>query len=283
MYIAVSGGRGQFYDIPFLLAARLGGLIVYIHHHNFSYAQRRSVLAAVMLRVAGSQANHIVMCEVMGKLLCTKYSDVTRYTVVSVAAMTEEPAVDLSAPRQRLTTLGYFGHVSVEKGVREYLRLLESLARDNITVRGIVGGGAWNHVIQREVESRLRQIPGAEYVGPVYGADKWRVLSQIDCLVFPSRYKNEAEPAVIYEALSCGTPVIAFEVGCITAALSSAAGLVIPSHTDFLNPAMTQIQLWLDQPETYRSASIAARDGFKRLRSENASLWAEVIRSLAHP
>ena len=54
------------------------------------------------------------------------------------------------------------------------------------------------------------------YHGAQYGEDKVRFLSNSDVFVFPTRYKNEAFPLVLLEALQHSLPVVCSDVGGIS-------------------------------------------------------------------
>jgi glycosyltransferase involved in cell wall biosynthesis len=53
----------------------------------------------------------------------------------------------------------------------------------------------------------------------------------LDIFLFPTRYVNEAEPLVIYEAMRRGVHVIACDRGSIAEMLRDGAGLVLPAET----------------------------------------------------
>jgi glycosyltransferase involved in cell wall biosynthesis len=64
------------------------------------------------------------------------------------------------------------------------------------------------------------------FIGRIGGARKWRLLAAAKCLVAASLV-NETSSLVTMEAMSCGTPVIAFRRGAL-------ASLVQDCHTGFL-------------------------------------------------
>jgi len=53
--------------------------------------------------------------------------------------------------------------------------------------------------------------PGADYIGPLAGEDKWRFLAGARALIFPSAI--EAGPVTVLEAQAVGTPVIVSAFG----------------------------------------------------------------------
>ena len=59
LYMSVSGGFGQLYEVFFLLLARLHGLRIFLHHHSYAYLDQRKVLTRMLVSVAGSGSTHI--------------------------------------------------------------------------------------------------------------------------------------------------------------------------------------------------------------------------------
>src|SRR5450759_1362969 len=41
LYMSISGGFGQLYEVLFLLLARLHGMRIFLHHHSYAYLDQR--------------------------------------------------------------------------------------------------------------------------------------------------------------------------------------------------------------------------------------------------
>jgi glycosyltransferase involved in cell wall biosynthesis len=176
--------------------------------------------------------------------------------------------------------LGYLSNISAEKGVFEFLDLLE-VARDRcLPVRGILAGPFQDSETEQQVRKRLAALPNVVYVGPKYGAAKDEFFLDIDVLVFPTLYKNETEGIVNHEAMQNGVPVIAYGRGCIPEIVVSECGLVIPPGEEFVPLALDQIQTWLAEPALYRSASTAAAARFAALHMLNVQYWESLVTQL---
>jgi glycosyltransferase involved in cell wall biosynthesis len=67
-------------------------------------------------------------------------------------------------------------------------------------------------------------LPNIKYYGPVLGDAKKEFFAELNTFVFPTRYRNEAEPLVILEALMNGCPVVANNRGCIRSMLTVDVG-----------------------------------------------------------
>jgi glycosyltransferase involved in cell wall biosynthesis len=109
--------------------------------------------------------------------------------------------------------------------------------------------------------------PGVCRVGPVYGDAKFSFLSSIDLLLFPSKYPNEAQPVVIWESLSVGTPVVSTDVGAI-AEQATHGGVELVTEADrYTDTVLDLIQSGsLPSRDTARSAfDAAARETDKQI------------------
>jgi glycosyltransferase involved in cell wall biosynthesis len=105
----------------------------------------------------------------------------------------------------------------------------------------------------------LVEFPGKVcHLGPVYDDAKLEFFRSIDVLLFPTRYREESWGIVLNEALAAGVPVITFDRGCTRTVVGERAGLVVSRDRDFVEPAVRQIEQWIDYPDTYREASGAA-------------------------
>lgn len=91
----------------------------------------------------------------------------------------------------------YFGRVSVEKGIEDFLRL------DLPGTRLVVGDGP--------ALAELRQrYPAVVFAGFRYGEDLASHIAAADVFVFPSR--TDTFGLVLLEAMACGVPVAAYPV-----------------------------------------------------------------------
>ena len=91
----------------------------------------------------------------------------------------------------------YFGRVSVEKGVEEFLRL------DLPGSKLVVGDGPAAGMLQR-------RYPGATFAGYRHGEELASFIAASDVFVFPSR--TDTFGLVLLEAMACGIPVAAYPV-----------------------------------------------------------------------
>lgn len=146
----------------------------------------------------------------------------------------------------------YVGRLVESKGLRELLAAFAALARSDPSVRlALVGDGVMRAELERLVESaELKDrvlLPGG--MEPAQVAE-WIAAS--DLLTLPSW--SEGYPNVVVEALACGCPVVATDVGGTREILDERSGILVPPRDEsMLADALREA---LSRP--WDSAAIAA-------------------------
>ena len=275
LYMSVSGGFGQLYEVLFLLLARLHGMRIFLHHHSYAYLDQRKALSRVLVSVAGSGATHIALSVGMAAKLEPTYPQAKRVVVISNAVMLWEEAGSSVTHHHALAKIGFLGNISAEKGVFEFLGVAEKMEAIDKSVQAVLAGPFQDSEIERLVRERLTRLRSVKYVGPKYGQNKAAFFREIDVLLFPTRL-NEAEPLTIHEAMMHGVPVIAYGRGAIGEIVSSVSGLVIDPEHDFVNRAVAQLQAWKESPQALQQASRAARERFDAICAESNRRWESV-------
>jgi glycosyltransferase involved in cell wall biosynthesis len=109
--------------------------------------------------------------------------------------------------------VGFFSNISEEKGISEFIELSRRV--DDLELAFEIAGPIvdssydWIKSIEDISKGKIR------WVGPLEEVEKAQFMARIDVLLFPTRYRNEAEPLVIYEAMAAGVVVVAYDRGCI--------------------------------------------------------------------
>jgi glycosyltransferase involved in cell wall biosynthesis len=228
LYLALSGGRGQYIDLLYVLTAKLLRRAIFIHHHSYVYINSPRRLNRCFFALVRNE-NHIVLSAKMGVSLTRTYHlDPARVRVVSNAAFyASEDAHQLHGNDAAPLQLGFLSNITFEKGFVEFFDVLAALEQRGIAYQAHIAGPVAADARQT-LDRLLKSTPNVEYAGPVYGEDKERFYRQLDVFLFPTRYANEAEPLVIYEAMRRGVHVIACDRGSIAEMLRDGAGLVFP-------------------------------------------------------
>lgn len=279
LYMSVSGGPGQLYEIVFALCARLRGLRTYFHHHSFAYLDSPSVLSWLLFLVAGRSVVHVTLSRHMAQCLSRRYR-VRRVVPISNSVFLPGSQSEYHSNRTELSNIGFMSNLSLEKGLFEFLDLAADMQRNALPVKALLAGPFQDAETEEHAQTGLSETDSVEYVGPKYGEEKDVFLSGIDAFVFPTRYRNEAEPIVVLEAMSQGIPVIAYGRGCIPEMVSPDSGLIIDPGETFGPSALAKIEQWVDSPAAFRRASCAAKAQFASRLAESTGRWRALLEEI---
>lgn len=115
---------------------------------------------------------------------------------------------------REMIELLYIGQIETHKGIQFLVKAFTEYANDQMHLT-IIGGGSKSNVI-KELSAGDSRIT---FVGKVEHSKVSDYINQADYVVVPSLcYENS--PTVIYEAFSCGVPVIASDIGGIPELIS---------------------------------------------------------------
>jgi glycosyltransferase involved in cell wall biosynthesis len=119
----------------------------------------------------------------------------------------------------------------ISKGLDTYLALAVRAAGEELNLRFVLAGPVPGSHEQAMIDqTRARLGAQFEYRGPVHRQDKIDYLRGVDVFVFPTRYRFEAQPNVLLEALCCGCAVVSAQRGCIAEDLSEMGGWTVPEE-----------------------------------------------------
>jgi glycosyltransferase involved in cell wall biosynthesis len=279
LYMSVSGGPGQLYEIVFVLCARLRRLRTYLHHHSFAYLDSPSVVSWLLFLLAGRSAVHVTLSRHMAQRLSRRYR-VRRVLSISNSVFVSGSQSEDRSNRTELGSIGFMSNLSLEKGLFEFLDLAADMRRNGLPVKALLAGPFQDAETEEHTQTGLSETDNVEYVGPKYGEGKEVFLSDTDAFIFPTRYRNEAEPIVVLEAMSQGIPVIAYGRGCIPEMVSPDSGLVIDPGEAFGPSALAKIKQWVNSPESYRRASCAARAQFASRLADSTGPWRSLLEEI---
>lgn len=194
------------------------------------------------------------------------------------------PAGDRSTVRRALhlsdedVVLLYVGRLEKAKGLAELCEVLPRLIERHGRLRVVcLGDGSY-----RDRLSRVgRRRPGTVRLpGRVPPDEVPRYMQASDMLVLPSH--SEGLPQVVLEAMNCGLPVIATDVGGISEAVEhEVTGLLVPCYD------LNALEAAIDRMTADASLRAAmGRRGFERARDHfdsevHTRRFADALRSLA--
>ena len=270
-----SRGRANVYWVP---SSSIGGLIadtvralllsvafrrVWLHHHVSSYCNKKNILMTAILWILSSKTRHVVLDTTMAKKLEALY-EARRFFVLNNASLVQARS-DVPRDGEKSLTVGFLGNLTREKGVIEALATMRAISELNNDLNFLVAGPLIDAEVSENLDTFVSCDPvRRKHLGLVIGTEKQAFYQDVDILLFPTKYKNEAQPLTIYEGLANGCVVLATPFGGIPEQLAGLNTCFEPG--DYLNKTVELVSEWIDQPEKLSAAQIAARDQFERHR-----------------
>jgi glycosyltransferase involved in cell wall biosynthesis len=231
VYLSARAGRGLVFEAAHAwLAVVFGVRRILVHHHARSYVDDPTWLRRWVYVTTGQHVEHVVLCSVMRDLFQDRFPRSTVISMVDNAAFVE-PAPILG-PTDSAISIGHISSLNVEKGVDEFLRLVE-LAADRHPGRcRFVLAGPDSDYIRRALNRVDPKGCQVNFVGHISHESVSDFYSQIDYLYFPSRYRNEVAPLVVYEAAAHGVVPIATHLGCMPEQLCHIEGVLASGNAE---------------------------------------------------
>lgn len=282
-------GRDRLYIVPdrgagllaLILAAPLLRVCfreVILHHHVWGYLGLRDRRLALVLRLLGPSARHIALSPGMARALARTYGvPAPRLTTLGNAAHVETATRD--SDTDTAETLGFLGNITSEKGIHAFMDTVRQLAAMGRPVTALIAGPVSDPTLAVDLKRFVAEDPGhRRLLGPVNGAAKVAFLSEIDVLLFPTRYRYEAQPLTIYEALSAGCPVLATPRGAIPEQV--AEDWLLPEK-QFAKAAAARIAHWQDDAATMAAARRRAGQLWQGARARDCAALEALVSELA--
>jgi glycosyltransferase involved in cell wall biosynthesis len=282
LYTVVEPGHGMVYNFLVVGFARLFRYEMFLHHHSSSYVKHCDRRFWALSALAGSGAVHIVLSQEMASDLTALYRFCVRTLIVGNACRVPDPGMSPSAGRFSPLKIGFLSNLSLEKGLDTVLESFEAIRDAGIQAKLIIAGPVIDKRARALLQDAHVQLDGAiAELGSVYGDAKAEFFASIDVFVFPSRYRNEAQPLVVLEALSYGVPVLVTRHGYCAELVGPLGTTVEPPG--FAGLALEFLRRFADVPQFACNQRAAARARYVELaessRAENNSLVQMLSRS----
>jgi len=176
-----------------------------------------------------------------------------------------EGGVVRQLPRDRSISIGLLSNLTADKGAIALVSIFGGLVAEmgNLTLR--LAGPVTDKEVEKCIAQAETEFQGKfEYLGSVSGNSKIEFYRSIDLFVFPSTYKNEAQPLVLIEAMSFGIPIVAYDIGFVRELVGN-AGLCGKPSLDFLEHA---VALFIKNSELRADYCTASRARYEELFEE---------------
>lgn len=269
-----------------LLQRRGIPVVLYVHTVGFSALAARGVVWRRLVRSTLQAGERVVVLgDRLVQDVVTHAPDADVRIVANTAG--DVPAAPEPDERSRTATASvlFLSNLLPEKGADDFVGAATLLVEraPSIDWRFVIAGAGSAERID-ELATRVERagLTGrTEVLGAVDSERKWALLRGASLLLFPTRYPYEAQPLTIIEALSVGTPVVAYDVGGIGDVVGPEVGALVPAGD---RAAMVDTVLALEQDGTLAGARREAiRDHAARTHSASAyaSAWRGVLGEFA--
>lgn len=204
--------------------------INYLHTVGFeALADRSRIFAWLVGRLLGSAGATVCLGPALARDV-TRWVDESHIVFIPNTIADRPDNLGHRDPEAPPLVL-YLSNLIPEKGADTFVELAIKLAPSVPAATFVVAGATAD---QSFTDSLVAKVEASGLSTSIHfpGAitdqhEKWRLLRDATVLVFPSAYRFEAQPLTILEALSVGTPVVAYDVGGI-------GDLVLPSSAGWL-------------------------------------------------
>ena len=235
IYMTSEGDRLIFLTVLTVGLARLLRYKIVVQHRSFAYINEYSNWMSRVNKLMGEKAHHVFLTEGMAERFYDLYQPRRPFIVNhnltqskniwAAARKLPRPRPDCSAPLR----VGLMSNLLLTKGVDTFLDMAVMAHRSGVNAVFELGGPVPGPEEQRIIDNAKKEL-GEKLVlnGPLRSEEKIAYFRRLDVFVFPTRYRFEAQPNVILEALCCGCAVIGADRGCIAEDVSEMGGWIVP-------------------------------------------------------
>ena len=275
VYITPNSAGIPFYkDFITIMMLKMMGQKVVMHFHNKGVETRQDKwLDNWMYKHYFKSVKLILLADAL-------YEDVKKYVkredvfVCPNAIPAISNANQVNENSDHVPHILWLTNIMKTKGIMEYLSALKILKDKGMKFQADFVGGLTKEMSGDEFDSALSMMGLNEcctYYGPKYGDDKYSFFSQADVFVLPSY--TEAFPVSILEAMQFALPVVASNVGGVSAEVEEGvSGFLLggkqPIMLNTFRPDVCEIadklQVLLTDTDLRHKMSEAGREKFER-------------------
>ncbi len=239
LYIVPDAGAGAWYTAGLVGAAGDRFDRIVVHHHSCRYIEEDSRPIAWLTERTRSVATHVFLTKGMSDAFRARYGAVETLVATNVRFVAQEAHSSLPSAASGTIRLGHLSNLCADKGFFAAANTFEAARAHGLDVSLTLAGPILEQMVsQRIAELVTRHGDRVRHLGALSGEAKRDFYRSIDLFLFPTRFRQEAAPLVIYEALAAGVPVLSTDRGVIPELLTGPYGAACARDADFASFAV---------------------------------------------
>ena len=237
VYLPPDAGFGSWYSLGFVLIAKIFAVKIVFHHRSFLYINKKTTAMSLIVKSQPKNTTHVFLCDKMKIKFNEIYQNTSDCLIVSNAQYVQ-PVRSIKKVGQDII-IGHLSNLGFEKGLQEVFMVVEQLIELGIDVKLELAGPPENDEVATYINNKVTKLgERLIYHGPVYDDKKSNFYKSIDFFLFPTTYRNEAQPNVLFESMAYGVPVFSINTGCISSDVNCSTGFVSESPSNFVCEAV---------------------------------------------
>lgn len=243
IYLSVNSNRGIWLTLVLAAASALRRNAVFFHYHAFGPIREGSLAVRLMGQLTSGRGYHIGLTEEMSGLLRALVADTGSVLVLNNAGLISPPKQLRARIKTGPVILGHLSNLTAEKGLGVVIEAATLAKKSGLDIELRIAGPCMNDRAKSAIAAAHLALGAAfTYHGPLDGVEKSKFFGDLDLFLFPSRYRNEAAPLVLLEAMAHDVPCIALDVGCVGSMVTADAGVVLRSTEQFIEAVLAFAQ-----------------------------------------
>lgn len=231
-------------------------------------------------RLIYAMATHIISVSEIGKKDCSKLFSINPSKIIVRPYSIEDPLYRIQnfdhivPPSQREIDIISVATLSHHKGIDILIKAVRILKQDFPQLRVIIIGSGPESDKYKSMTQFYKLNENITFTGSMKGTTVINFILNSKILVLPSRTDNY--PAVLLEALSCGTPVVATKIGGIPEIIQhDVTGLLVPPENS--EELANAIYILLRNKQKLNNFGNNARKIFRRKHYLKTSIQNDVL------
>ncbi len=262
------------YGIPFIVTEHWG---IYNDYVEDNFDRRWGIVKRLTTRICQESLALVSVSDYLGRAMRQR-GLVENFTVIP-NVVNNELFYLADRHNDHVFTFIHVSNMEDLKNVDGIITAFHLLLETGKRNARLVIAGRYTEAIQQKAASPGLPQNCISFTGEIPYPEVARELQRSDCFVLNSYIENA--PCVISEALCCGLPVIATNVGGVPEMVNRSNGLLVPpGDVSLLAESMAQM---IDNYVTYDRAGIAAaacqRYGFESVAAQFRTLYLNASRT----